>query len=107
MKVIEALVSALRLPELRNKIIFTGAILVIVRVFANVAVPGASQVALSQLFNSQALLGLFCLFSGGALMVGAIARTDLFGPHRAVHLALEADLDLADRVVLGGGEGDG
>jgi len=66
-KVIEALVSALRLPELRNKIIFTGAILVIVRVFANVAVPGASQVALSQLFNSQALLGLFCLFSGGAL----------------------------------------
>ncbi len=30
------------------------------------------------------------LFSGGALMVGAIARTDLFGPHRAVELALEA-----------------
>jgi hydroxyacylglutathione hydrolase len=30
------------------------------------------------------------LFSGGALMVGAIARTDLFGPHLAVHLALEA-----------------
>ncbi len=30
------------------------------------------------------------LFSGGALMVGAIARTDLFGPHLAVQLALEA-----------------
>ena len=30
------------------------------------------------------------LFSGGAVMVGAIARTDLFGPHRAVELALEA-----------------
>jgi hydroxyacylglutathione hydrolase len=30
------------------------------------------------------------LFSGGAVMVGAIARTDLFGPHLAVHLALEA-----------------
>lgn len=30
------------------------------------------------------------LFSGGALMVGGIARTDLFGPHLAVHLALEA-----------------
>ncbi len=30
------------------------------------------------------------LFSGGAVMVGAIARTDLFGPHMAVHLALEA-----------------
>ncbi|TAN33953.1 MBL fold metallo-hydrolase [bacterium] len=30
------------------------------------------------------------LFSGGAVMVGAIARTDLLGPHMAVHLALEA-----------------
>jgi hydroxyacylglutathione hydrolase len=30
------------------------------------------------------------LFSGGALMVGAIARTDLLGPHLATHLALEA-----------------
>jgi hydroxyacylglutathione hydrolase len=30
------------------------------------------------------------LFSGGAVMVGAIARTDLFGPHLAVHLALDA-----------------
>lgn len=30
------------------------------------------------------------LFSGGAVMVGAIARTDLLGPHRATHLALEA-----------------
>jgi hydroxyacylglutathione hydrolase len=32
----------------------------------------------------------FALFSGGAVMLGAIARTDLFGPHLAVHLALEA-----------------
>jgi hydroxyacylglutathione hydrolase len=30
------------------------------------------------------------LFSGGAVMVGGIARTDLLGPHLAVHLALEA-----------------
>src|SRR4029077_13275152 len=30
------------------------------------------------------------LFSGGAVMVGAIARTDLFGPHLAVQLAMEA-----------------
>jgi hydroxyacylglutathione hydrolase len=30
------------------------------------------------------------LFSGGAVMIGSIARTDLFGPHLARHLALEA-----------------
>src|SRR3979490_511834 len=67
MNLLEALINAIRLPELRNKILFTGGILVIFRLFANVAVPGASQAALAQLFNSQALLGLLDLFSGGGL----------------------------------------
>lgn len=30
------------------------------------------------------------LFSGGAVMVGGVARTDLFGPHLAAHLGLES-----------------
>jgi hydroxyacylglutathione hydrolase len=30
------------------------------------------------------------LFSGGAVMVGGTARTDLFGPHMAAHLGLES-----------------
>src|SRR5260370_37062736 len=67
MNLLEALVNAIRLPELRNKILFTGGILVIFRLFANVAVPGAGPAALAQLFNSQALLGLLDLFSGGGL----------------------------------------
>src|ERR1700730_5918016 len=67
MNLLEALVNAVRLPELRNKLLFTGGILVVFRLFANVAVPGASQAALTQLFNSQALLGLLDLFSGGGL----------------------------------------
>jgi preprotein translocase subunit SecY len=67
MNLIEALINAIRLPELRNKILFTGGILVMFRLFANVAVPGASQTALANLFNSQALLGLLDLFSGGGL----------------------------------------
>src|SRR3979490_2504658 len=67
MNLLEALVHAIRLPELRNKILFTGGMLVVFRLFANVAVPGASQTALANLFNSQALLGLLDLFSGGGL----------------------------------------
>src|ERR1700693_5408859 len=67
MNLLEALINAVRLPELRNKLLFTGGILVAFRLFANVAVPGASQAALTQLFNSQALLGLLDLFSGGGL----------------------------------------
>jgi len=67
MNLLEALVNAIRLPELRNKILFTGGILVIFRLFANIAIPGASQTALANLFNNQALLGLLDLFSGGGL----------------------------------------
>jgi preprotein translocase subunit SecY len=64
---IQALANAIRLPELRNKILFTGGMLIVFRLFANVAIPGASHAALSQLFNSQPLLGLLDLFSGGGL----------------------------------------
>jgi len=67
MNLLAAMADAVRLPELRNKLLFTGGVLVIFRLFASVAVPGASQAALSQLFNSQALLGLLNLFSGGGL----------------------------------------
>jgi hydroxyacylglutathione hydrolase len=38
------------------------------------------------------------LFSGGAVMLGSIARTDLFGPHLAVQLALEAMSTLQARL---------
>jgi len=67
MNLLEALINAIRLPELRNKILFTGGILIAFRLFANIAIPGAKQSALSLLFNQQALLGLLDLFSGGGL----------------------------------------
>src|SRR5262249_1593254 len=41
--------------------------LVIFRLFANVTIPNVNTTALSNLFNSQALLGLLDLFSGGGL----------------------------------------
>src|SRR5438067_13420097 len=67
MNLLEALINAIRLPELRNKILFTGGILVVFRLFANVTIPLANQGALAHLFNNQALLGLLDLFSGGGL----------------------------------------
>src|SRR5438094_3332519 len=67
MNLFEALVNALRLPELRNKILFTGGILIVFRLFANIAIPEANKTVLSLLFNQQPLLGLLDLFSGGGL----------------------------------------
>ena len=67
MNLLEALINAVRLPELRNKILFTGGILIVFRLFANIAIPEANKTALGLLFNQQALLGLLDLFSGGGL----------------------------------------
>ncbi|MGH7904288.1 MAG: preprotein translocase subunit SecY [Candidatus Dormibacteraceae bacterium] len=67
MNLLEAVYSAVRLPELRNKLLFTGFLLVIFRLFANISIPGPTQSALKALFNSNALLGLINLFSGGGL----------------------------------------
>src|SRR5438270_678074 len=67
MNLFEALINSIRLPELRNKILFTGGILIVFRLFANIAIPEANKTALGLLFNQQALLGLLDLFSGGGL----------------------------------------
>src|SRR5256714_9418852 len=67
MNLLDALINAIRLPELRNKILFTGGILIAFRLFANIAIPNAQQAALAALFSQQPLLGLLDLFSGGGL----------------------------------------
>src|SRR5947208_9399825 len=67
MNLLEAIYNALRLPELRNKLLFTAFLLIAFRFFANITIPNANQAALQQLFSSQALLGLLDLFSGGGL----------------------------------------
>ena len=64
---LDAVRNALRLPDLRNKILFTLFILVIYRLAAHIPVPGVDPTALQQLFSSNQLLGMLDLFSGGAL----------------------------------------
>jgi preprotein translocase subunit SecY len=62
-----AVANAFKLPDLRKKIIFTAVILVIYRLAAHVPIPGVNVTALKSIFQSNQLLGLLDLFSGGAL----------------------------------------
>jgi preprotein translocase subunit SecY len=64
---IDALRNAMRLPDLRNKILFTLFILIIYRLAAHIPVPGVDRTALDTMFRSNQLLGFLDLFSGGAL----------------------------------------
>jgi len=64
---IDAIRNAMRLPDLRNKILFTVLILVIYRFAAHIPVPNVDPNALKNLFSQNQLLGFLDLFSGGAL----------------------------------------
>jgi preprotein translocase subunit SecY len=65
--VIENLLNAFRAPDLRRRLLFVAGILIVFRFLSHVPVPGANPAALEQFFNSNSLLGLLDLFSGGGL----------------------------------------
>lgn len=67
METIRNALNAFKLPDLRRKILFTLAMLVAYRVAAHIPVPGVNADALRQLFDSNQLLGLLDMFSGGAM----------------------------------------
>ena len=77
MNFLEAIYNAIRLPELRNKLLFTAFLLVVFRFFANISIPGTSSAALATLFNSNALFGLLDLFSGGGLSTFSVVAMGL------------------------------
>jgi preprotein translocase subunit SecY len=67
MGMLEAIGNALRIPELRRKILFTLGLFVVFRVLAHIAIPNADHAQLDRLFHSNTFLGLLDLFSGGGL----------------------------------------
>ena len=78
MDLINALVNAWRLPDLRNKLVFTAAMLMVFRFIAHVPVPGVDTTALTQLFQSNQFIGLLDLFSGGGLSTFSIAAMGVY-----------------------------
>ncbi len=64
---LQAVSNAFKLPDLRRKIIFTLGVLVVFRLAAHIPVPGVNPEGLRQLFESNQLLGLLNMFSGGAM----------------------------------------
>lgn len=75
---ISAFVNCFKIPELRDKILFTLLLLFIARVGANIPLPGIDPTPLQDFFEAQSrsgggsLLGLYNMFTGGALLRGAI-----------------------------------
>jgi len=76
---LSAFANTLKIPELRQRLLFTFGLLAICRMFAAIPVPGVNGAALSRYFESMqdrmggGLLGLYSMFTGGALENCAIA----------------------------------
>src|ERR1043165_5500765 len=72
--------NCFKIPELKSRIIFTLVVLAICRLEAVVRIPGLNGQALTDFFNSKpgagnSMLGMYSLFTGGALehcAVGAL-----------------------------------
>ncbi|MEX1158966.1 MAG: preprotein translocase subunit SecY [Thermomicrobiales bacterium] len=64
---LDAVINAFKVADLRRKILFTLGVLVIFRFIATIATPGVDRAALDELLEGNQLLGMLNLFSGSTL----------------------------------------
>ena len=77
-RLVQAMMDAFNQPDLRRRLLFTFGILVAFRFVAHIPVPGVDLEALRRLFESNQLLGMLDLFSGGAMRNLSIAAMGVY-----------------------------
>lgn len=75
---LEAVLRAFRLPDVRQKILFTFGLLAVYRLAAHVPIPGVNTAELRSLFEQNQLLGMLDLFSGGSLTTFSVAALGVY-----------------------------
>src|ERR687886_2611052 len=78
MGLLNALVSAFKIPDLRQKLLFTLGMLVLFRFISHVPVPGVRPDVLRDVFAQNQLVGMLDLFSGGAMASFSIAAMGVY-----------------------------
>ena len=65
---LQTMISAWKIPEMKRKLLYTFMMLVVFRLGSNIPVPGIDRMQLTAMFdaNTSGLFGLFDLFSGGS-----------------------------------------
>ena len=77
-RLLQAMLDAFRLPDLRRRILFTFGMLVAFRIIAHVPLPGVDAVKLGEIFSQNALLGMMDMFSGGAMRNFSVAAMGVY-----------------------------
>lgn len=84
----DKIVQIFKVKELRNKIFFILALLVVFRLIANIPVPGVDQEQLKNFFSNNQLFGLLNLFSGGGLSSISIVMLGV-GPYITASIIMQ------------------
>ncbi len=112
---LSAFKNAFKVKELRNKILFTLGIVALCRIAANIPTPGVDTHALNLYFNSfsqnmgsgtGAFLGMFDMFTGGALQKFAVATLGIM-PYISASIImqmLQPVIPQLEKMVREGGE---
>ena len=90
---LSAFVNTFKITELRQRILFTFGLIFICRLIAAIPLPGVDAVAIRQFFEVQGgaeggLLGMFNLFSGGALLQCSIGSLGIM-PYISASIILQ------------------
>src|SRR4051812_45947869 len=109
-----AFLNTVKIPELRRRILFTLAVIVIVRLGAAITTPGVNQAVLQEWFRTAlnekaggSVAALFNLFSGGALENCAIFSLGIM-PYISASIMLQLlTAGVSHLWGLAGGEGGG
>ena len=87
-KWLEKITQLFKVKDLRNKIIFVLALLLVFRIIANIPVPGVDTTKLKDFFAGNQLFGLINIFTGGAMSQFSIAMLGL-GPYITATIILQ------------------
>jgi preprotein translocase subunit SecY len=77
-QLLQAGLQAFTQPDIREKLLFTFAMIIIFRFISNVPVPGVNATALDSIFENSTVLGFMNIFSGGALANMSIAAMGVY-----------------------------
>lgn len=104
-RLLQAMIDAFRLPDLRRRILLTLGILIVFRFVAHVPLPGVDISALQDLFERNALLGMLDLFSGGAMRNFSVAAMGVY-PYITASIIMQLMVPVVPRLQAIAQEGE-
>ncbi|MSQ41435.1 MAG: preprotein translocase subunit SecY [Dehalococcoidia bacterium] len=102
---LQAGIDAFSQPDVRAKILFTLALLLVFRFVAHVPVPGVDRETLQRTFDNNAILGFLNIFSGGALQNLSVAALGVY-PYITATIVMQLATPLIPRLAALQKEGE-